>query len=95
MNAVLDTQHPNFRKYKFTVVSEYGEERCILGVRYYLVLPPDRYCRDSDVDFYGYREIDFDVLHEDGSPWPEADEEVKSDRGLEEFFLDQIIGEGW
>lgn len=82
-------------KYKFTVESEYEEEPCILGVTYYLVVPPDRYCRDSDVDFYGYREIEFDVLHANGDPWPEADAAVSERESLREFYMNEIMGEEW
>lgn len=87
---------PNLkRRYKFTIASEFDEQPCILGVTHYLVVPPDRSCRDSDLDYYGFREIEFDVLHEDGEPWPEADAEIARDRGLQDFYMNEITGEEW
>jgi hypothetical protein len=95
MNTSPALKPVSLSKYKYTVESEYGEEPCILAVTYYLIVPPNRSCRDSDVDYYGYREIEFEVLHMNGDPWPEADEEVASNKALRKFFMDEITGEEW
>lgn len=52
---------------------EDGEEEvdCLLGVTHIIVKNPDYSCRDSDVDYYGFREVEFDVLHMDKTPAPE------------------------
>lgn len=52
---------------------EDGEEEvdCLLGVTHIIVKSPDYSCRDSDVDYYGFREVEFDVLHMDKTPAPE------------------------
>ena len=44
---------------------------CLLGVTHIIVKSPDYSCRDSDVDYYGFRELEFDVLHMDKTPAPE------------------------
>jgi hypothetical protein len=53
---------------------EDGEEvelDCLLAVTHIIVKRPDYSCRDSDVDYYGFRELEFDVLHMDKTPAPE------------------------
>ena len=47
------------------------EVDCLLGVTHIIVKSPDYSCRDSDVDYYGFRELEFDVLHMDKTPAPE------------------------
>lgn len=44
---------------------------CLLGVTHIIIKKPDYSCRDSDVDYYGFRELEFDVLHMDKTPAPE------------------------
>jgi hypothetical protein len=56
------------------VGGEDGEEvevDCLLGVTHIIIKKPDYSCRDSDVDYYGFRELEFDVLHMDKTPAPE------------------------
>jgi len=54
---------------------ENGEEEveldCLLAVSHIIIKKPDYSCRDSDVDYYGFREVEFDVLHMDKTPAPE------------------------
>lgn len=78
--------------YLFTVDSDYDGEPCLLGVRYCRIVPGNPYCRDSDVDYYGFREIDFDVLRPDGELWVEADEAVTRSLRLRELYEDDIEG---
>jgi len=79
--------------YQVKIEEMYDEEPCLLGVRHCLVVARDWSCLDSDVDFYGYREIEFDVLHPDGSFWPEADEAVAEDIDLRRYYEGVIAEE--
>jgi hypothetical protein len=83
-------------RYQYKIEEMYDEEPCLLGVRHCLLVARDWSCLDSDVDFYGYREIEFDVLRLDGSLWAEADAEVAKDRDLRRYYEEIIAGElGW
>jgi len=44
---------------------------CLLAVTHIIIKKPNYSCRDSDVDYYGFRELEFDVLHMDKTPAPE------------------------
>jgi hypothetical protein len=73
-------------RYQCKIENVYDEDPCLLGVRHCLVVARDWSCLDSDVDFYGYREIEFDVLRPDGSFWPEADDAVAKDIDLRRYY---------
>lgn len=45
----------------------------ILNVTYFHNSKPTRSSRDSDMDYYGYYEVEFNILYKDGSPAPELD----------------------
>lgn len=59
-----------------------GETDCVIGVIAFNKVPPDRYA-DSDMDFYGYTECEFDVLGD--LEMTEADR-VRIEAEIEEFF---------
>jgi hypothetical protein len=48
---------------------EYVELPCLIGVTHFEYTPPDRGSRDSDVDYYGYAETDWEILDMRGRPW--------------------------
>ena len=73
-------------RYQYKIEEMYDDEPCLLGVRHCLLVARDWSCLDSDVDFYGYREIEFDVLRPDGSFWPEADDAVDKDIDLRRYY---------
>jgi hypothetical protein len=56
-------------KYKAEVVVELGDEdtKYIAGVTYYHHQPPDRNSWDSDVDYHGYTELEWELLNMDGT----------------------------
>jgi hypothetical protein len=57
------------------------EVLCLLAVTHIIVKSPDHSCRDSDVDYYGYREVEYDVLYMDKTPAYEIEElATKHDR---------------
>ena len=45
----------------------------ILNVTYFHETKPNRSSWDSDMDYHGYCEVEFNVLHADGTPAPELD----------------------
>jgi len=45
----------------------------LINVTYFHESPPNRNSWDSDVDYHGYCEITFNILHADGTPAPELD----------------------
>lgn len=45
----------------------------ILNVTYFHETRPNRRSWDSDLDYYGYCEVEFNILHADGTPAPELD----------------------
>ena len=45
----------------------------LINVTYFHDSPPNRRSWDSDVDYHGYCEIVFNLLHADGTPAPELD----------------------
>jgi hypothetical protein len=69
-------------KYIYQIPTEIDEQMCVLGVIYFEHVGRNFSVRDSDVDYYGFTDVTFDVLHSDGSFWPEMDERVHLDRGL-------------
>jgi hypothetical protein len=56
-------------KYKAEVVVELGDEdtKYIAGVTHYHHQPPDRNSWDSDVDYHGYTELEWELLNMDGT----------------------------
>ena len=45
----------------------------LINVTYFHESPPNRRSWDSDMDYYGYHSIEFNILHADGTPAPELD----------------------
>jgi hypothetical protein len=45
----------------------------ILNVTYFHETKPNRRSWDSDMDYYGYCEVEFNILNADGTPAPELD----------------------
>lgn len=73
---------PKRSKYLYQLPTEIDEQFCILGVIHFEYARPNFSVRDSDVDYYGFTDISFDVLNSNGEFWPEMDERVHLDRGL-------------
>ncbi len=73
---------PKRSKYLYQLPTEIDEQFCILGVTYFYHARPNFSVCDSDVDYYGFTDISFDVLNSNGEFWPEMDERVHLDRGL-------------
>jgi hypothetical protein len=79
-------------RYKYLIESEYNEMPCLLGVIHFTVLPggADPWSSETDTEYYGYREIVFDILRPSKTLWKEADEAVARDRRLLEYYEDLI-----
>lgn len=73
---------PKRSKYIYQIPTEIDENICLLGVIHFEYARPNFSVRDSDIDYYGFTDVTFDVLKSDGSFWPEMDERVHRDRGL-------------
>ena len=56
-------------KYKAQIKVELGDEdtEYLVGVTYYHHQPPNRNSWDSDVDYYGYTELEWELLNMDGT----------------------------
>ena len=56
-------------KAKIPVELSWGDEdtQYLAGVTHYHDQKPDRYCKDSDVDYYGYIELEWELLNMDGT----------------------------
>lgn len=81
-------------KYKAKVIVELGDEdtQYIAGVTYYHHQKPDRYCTDSDVDYHGYTELEWELLNMDGTKAYEV-EALLSEREydyIEEKIKDEL-----
>jgi hypothetical protein len=64
----------------------------IINVTYFHESPPNRHSWDSDVDYYGYYEIQFNLLHADGTPAPELDAIINAAevKDIEEKILEEM-----
>lgn len=64
------------------------ETPCLLGVTHLVVKSSDYSSWDSDVDYYGYREVEFDVLYIDKTP--AFDLETRATKGDVERWEEEI-----
>lgn len=82
-------------KYQHLIESEWGEEPCFLGVLYFAQHRGsyDRYSAPSDLDYFGYTEVTFEVLRPDLTVWREAEAELSKNRRLREYYENEIIDE--
>ena len=69
-------------RYVYQIPTEIDEQFCLLGVIHFEYARPNFSVRDSDIDYYGFTDVTFDVLNSNGEYWPEMDERVHLDRGL-------------
>lgn len=75
------------KKYIALVESNICGIPCLLGVTYYHSQKPNYSSWDSDVDYYGYTEMEYDILDRKGYPakWlerkvtPEIKEKIEID----------------
>jgi hypothetical protein len=82
-------------KYQHLVESDWGDDPCILGVIYFIEHRGsyDRYSAPSDLDYFGYTEVEFCVLRPDLSVWPEAEAELAKNKRLRDYFEETILNE--
>lgn len=61
------------QKYLAQIKSNISGIPCLIGVTTFFIKQPDPYTWDSDWDYYGYTEIEFDILDRKGyrAPWLE------------------------
>jgi hypothetical protein len=61
------------QKYLAKVESYIAGIPCLVGVTTFFIKAPDYDTWDSDLDYYGYEEIEFDILDRKGyiAPWLE------------------------
>ena len=79
-------------RYKYLIESEYNDMPCLLGVIHFTVLPggADPWSSETDTEYYGYREIAFDILRPSKTLWKEADEAVHRNPRLLGYYEDLI-----
>jgi hypothetical protein len=82
------------RKYELVFDTRIAGIPCQIGVTYFHYQPPWRgsaHTCDSDVDYYGYTELEYDVLDRRGRPaaWLEKkiDDDIRTDIQLEAYQL--------
>ncbi len=86
------------RKYELVFDTRIAGIPCQIGVTYFHYQPPWRgsaHTCDSDMDYYGYHELEYDVLDRRGRPaaWLEKkmDDEIRSEIDQEAL---QLLGHG-
>lgn len=88
ISPVSKTKYYDFIESYFYDREDGTETPCLLGVKHIVVKRPDYSCRDSDVDYYGYREVEFDVLYIDKTP--AFDLETRATKGDVERWEEEI-----
>lgn len=84
------------KKYQTILDYEIDEEPCKIGVTRFFYKPPTySWHADSDLDFYGFKEIQYDVLTVDEKPWPELEKRMtkKTQEHLEDFIFGELFEE--
>lgn len=81
--------------YTTTIESRIEGIPCLLGVTHYHKTPPwsgSAHTAPSDLDYYGYEEVEFDVLDRRGrpAPWLEKKLTEAARKGLEETVLEYM-----
>jgi len=80
--------------YPYEVESNIQGIPCIIGISSYVNVPGNPYTWDSDVDYYGYEEMDWGVMDRKGyaAPWLEKKlndgDRDRIEREISEFFAD-------
>lgn len=64
---------------------------CIARVTRHFVKKPDPSCKDSDMDFMGYTELEYDILDRRGRPAPWLERKVDAVRGAREAIDEQVL----
>lgn len=85
--------HQPIAKYQHLIESEWDEQPCWLGVLYFAQHRGSysRWETSTGADYFGYTEIAFCVLRPDLTVWREAEEELRKNRRLREYYENEII----
>lgn len=80
-------------KYQALIESEWGEDPCFLGVVYFAQHRGSysRWETSTGADYFGYFEVTFRVLRPDMTVWREAEEELRRNPRLREYYENEII----
>lgn len=80
-------------KYQHLIESEWGEDPCYLGVIYFAQHRGSysRWETSTSWDYFGYFEVTFRVLRPDLTVWREAEEGLRKNRRLREYYENEII----
>lgn len=78
------------KQYRDLVESTIAGIPCLLGVTYFYKQNPDYNCKDSDMDYYGYTEMEYDILDRKGYPaaWLEKKVTDKDTEKMEQDIID-------
>jgi hypothetical protein len=79
-------QHPYL---EYFVRGTWGDIECLVNVTHFHHQPADRSCTDSDMDYRGFTEVEFGLLHLDGTPAPELEElmDIQKVADIEEMII--------
>jgi hypothetical protein len=80
-------------KYQALIESEWDEEPCFLGVLYFAEHRGSysRWATSTGLEYFGYFEVTFEVLRPDMTVWREAEEELRWNKRLREYYENEII----
>lgn len=76
--------------YRDIVESSIAGIPCLIGIKSYFSKKPDFFSKDSDVDYYGYTDMDYDILDRKGyrAAWLEKKATEKDIDKIEQDVID-------
>lgn len=63
---------------------------CIARVTHYFVKKGDPYCKDSDLDYHGYTELEYDILDRRGRPAKWLEKKIRETAGADDLVYEQV-----
>ncbi len=85
-----------YRRYPYVIEYNFKGIPCLIGVTHFLTKKPHSgspLSCDSDMDFYGYTEIEFELLDREGykADWLEKKLSKEDTDIIEEFIYDYLM----
>jgi hypothetical protein len=81
------------KKYQYLIESEWDEQFCWLGVLYFAEHRGSysHWETSTGADYFGYFEVTFEVLKPDLTVWREAEDELRKNKRLRQYYENEII----
>jgi len=64
---------------------------CVARVTHYVVKKGDPSCKDSDLDFYGYTELEYDILDRRLRPASWLERKIRETKGADDLVREQVL----